>query len=457
MRAESPVTRVIALAIVMSLLLCFGADKVEARSSASEGPMRVVLTDGVRLIMKPESTGDFIAFCVFVRLNRESDMQQEAIAELVARAVFYGSLHQSVDSVSASLAQVGGLLETFVSPQCVAYICVTVPEQVREAIYLLSEAVKNADFNADALAKARQDLIEEQRRREAVPLEVARDRFRQTFRQETVPDISAFSRVTQVQARAYFAAHYVPAQTVVSVAGRFRPTTVQTLFDANLVSYDRIGVTTAPAPQPVPTASIAVPRALATSGTVKYAFVGVDAPWIGDRDYPVFAVLQALLGIGHASRLFRRIRDETGVGYEVGADYQVDRAAPLIGYVQWDGRRLGLTPGKEAGQGVETGRVQPEKVLSLLQHQFETVLTDPPTEEEVTRARNIAVGREALRHERARDRAFLLGWYECVGLGFDFDRRLPQLLQQVSRDDILRVAKNAFGHKLSLLSGTLGY
>lgn len=138
------------------------------------------------------------------------------------------------------------------------------------------------------------------------------------------------------------------------------------------------------------------------------------------------------------------------MGYEVGADYRVDRAEPLIGYVQWDGKRLGQTSEKAREGKAEP--IPPAKVLSLLQAQISSILTEPPTEEEVARARNVAIGRDALRHERARDRAFLPGWYECVGVGYAFDSRLPELLQKVSREDILRVARLRFAQRLSALS-----
>ncbi len=57
------------------------------------------------------------------------------------------------------------------------------------------------------------------------------------------------------------------------------------------------------------------------------------------------------------------------------------------------------------------------------------------------RARNVAIGQDALRHERARDRAFLLGWYETLGRGIAYDTEFPRKLAQVTREDIARVAK----------------
>src|SRR5205823_4813964 len=110
-----------------------------------------------------------------------------------------------------------------------------------------------------------------------------------------------------------------------------------------------------------------------------------------------------LLGDGHASRLFRRVRDAQGFGYSVGALHQAYLDDPLVAYLEWDTRRIASSD--SSGSAADTA-------LRLIETQLDSILSDPPTEAEIIRARNVAVGRDALRHERASDRAFYLAWYE---------------------------------------------
>ena len=49
----------------------------------------------------------------------------------------------------------------------------------------------------------------------------------------------------------------------------------------------------------------------------------------------------------------------------------------------------------------------------------------PVTEE---RAKRFAAGSHVLAHQRTRDRAFYLGWYELCGPGFAFDAERPRLI-----------------------------
>jgi predicted Zn-dependent peptidase len=408
---------------------------------------KVILPGGARLLLKPESPGEIVAVTVFVRMEPDASPMEAAIGKLVANALFFGSQNRSFDMVADSVAQVGGSLETLRTPDYVAITCVTVPAQLREAIYLLCETLKNADFAPEALVRARQSVAKERREHD-------RDSFLRTYdalcdaaRALPEPEDRLLGRVGQEQAQTYFRRRYLPENTVITVVGRFNPERVQDLFDSNLSDYVRAA----------PRHGRSDPRSLTPDsrsltftapGSIACALLGTSAPGVASPDYPAFTVLHALLGGGHASRLFRRVREETGFSYTVGANWQADRSALLVAYLQWDNNRAATSNPQPPLQGRLGVRPQsglaipnPQLALKLLDAQLDSVTADPPAEAEVARARNVAVGQDALRHERARDRAFFLGWYEVMGLGYAFDAELPKRLAAVTPADVLRVAQ----------------
>ncbi|HZP84358.1 MAG TPA: pitrilysin family protein [Chthonomonadaceae bacterium] len=407
---------------------------------------RVVLPNGVRLLLKPEADTEVVAMVAFVRMEADATALDNATGELVAHALFYGSLNRSMDRVARSVAQVGGALETLRTRDYIAITCVTVREQLDEAIYLLCEALKNADFAPDALERARQDIQEERRKRAEDAFETAYAAVRERLSAPPEPDDSALRRVTQARAQDYFARRYLPARTVIAVVGRFRQDAAQHAFDNALFDYARRAVNSPGALSEVKKPDAAPPAlVLQTGGNAAYALIGTPAPGVASPDYPAFTVLHALLGGGHAARLFRRLREAQGLGYDVGATYAADRSDPLVAYLQWDARRALPALNAKAAP-------QPADALKLLQTQLDALWTDPPTDAELTRARNYAIGRDALRHERARDRAFFLGWYETMGLGYAFDAELPRRLAAVTRDDILRAAKTYLTPRAAVLA-----
>lgn len=299
---------------------------------------------------------------------------------------------------------------------------------------MFCETLKHADFTPEALAHARHDILEERRRRSETGFTATEDRIQAALSGEDVPDSALFDAVSQARAQDYFRSRYLPDRTVIAVTGDFAPAEVQTDFEAHLFEYDRTsrqqleyGTSAMPFVRPAPIPPLSV------RGDAAYALVGVPAPRVDSPDYPAYTVLRSLLGVGHASRLFRRLRDQLGLGYRVGASWRSDLAAPMIAYLEWDANR---TSGANAAPALT-----PDAALHRLNGELDALLTDPPNDAELARARGIAIGQDALRHERVRDRAFLLGWYESMGVGYDFDSRFPGLLQHVTREDVLRIAR----------------
>lgn len=406
-------------------------------------PHALALTCGTRLLLQPEPHSDLVTVAAFVRTPHDRTPQEIATGELVAHALFLGTAQRSREYIATTIARTGSTVEVLRAPDYIAVLCQTMPEQLGEMIVLLCETLKNARFQQETLQIARERARARNRERASDLFATAVQAVSAPLIGPTVSDDTTLRRVTPEQARHYFQTRFVPGQTVIAIAGRFHPQQVARSFESNLFDYNRAS----PA-RPLRVTPLSVPitqPTVAAPGHVGIALVAVSAPDVSHPDYPAFLVLHALLGDGHASRLFRRVRDALGVGYNVGALYRPERGEPLIAYLQWDARRPLATPVLEER---DPGAI----ALRLLEAQLQGLLADPPSDAELRRARNVATGRDALRHERTRDRAFLLGWYEVMGRGYTFDAELPGRLQAVTREEVLRVARTYLERRVSAVA-----
>ena len=422
----------ISLLLTLWLLAMGMASQVLADTSFSTKPQLVRLPNGVRLILRPEPELDRTAVSLFIGLRPDTTPNDAAVGEMVARTLFYGNATRTQNSIQALVGEVGGSLDVLRTRERVAINYVTVPAQLPEALHLVCDCLKYAAFAPESLRLALQTIHEERQTNRETAFARGYTAVNELLG-EAEPDEDQLSRVTQAQARTYFLRQYVPARTVISIAGRFDAARVVGLLNAFLADYNRAAafgprLSDTSLPQPAQTASQSLPA----SGGVAYAFVATPAPDADSPDYPAFTVLQAILGGGHASRLFRQARETLGLGYEVGAVYPAERSAILITYLQWNAGRISQSA---------SNTPSPDTAGKLLNGELDALLAGPPDEMELTRARNVAIGQDALRHERARDRAFLLGWYETLGRGIAYDTEFPRKLAQVTREDIARVAK----------------
>jgi predicted Zn-dependent peptidase len=435
-----------AIFCLVGALVCLTPLHCRANLTPPTAVQSVTLPDGVRLLLKPEASTDITAVTLFIRIPSAPSSEVEAVAEMVAYALFYGSTDRTRDGIALSVAQVGGVLETLRTPDYVAVTCVTVPDQIEDVARMLGEALKHADFGPEALERARADILRAYRGHNETGYDLGCDRIRALLTGADTPTAAQLQLVTHEQAIGYFTRHYVPAHTVVSVVGRFTPAVVETSFRAYFSEYERPASAfpaRSPSPEPLGQQQSVAATVTLPTGKAAYALVGTPAPTIESQDAPAFAVLHALLGVGHASRLFRQVRDTTGFGYSVGADYRADLSAPLTTYIQWDIQRTDIA--------VAGTKQTAAEAIHRLNAQLDSILSDPPKDEEIERARNVAIGRDALRHERVRNRAFLLGWYEAMGPGYAYDNEYPRLLAAVTQADVLRVAQKYLGRRSSVV------
>ncbi len=421
-------------------------------------PRRAILPNRVRLVLQPEPASELVAISVCIRTGPDRSALEDATGELVSRSLFGSSLNRSPDRLATAYAQIGGSVETSRTAEHVNITFVVLPARVREAIYLLCDVLKNADF--ETMERTRRVLLAEQRRSDAglsAGLDVLR---RELQARPSLADLP-FQRVSRNEAEAYFRTRYVPERTAIAVVGQFDAPSVQLALRDSLSDFDRLPVRPIRSEPLYLHATNFPTRTLIQPGASGYALIAIGAPGLIDPDYPAFVVLESILGEGHASRLFQRLRDARGIGYNVGAAWQASLSDPLVTYLQWEVRpsRASLPPAPTgappdfvaADHHLADEHLDPASALHLVAEQIDGMESEPPSEREVQRARNLAIGREVLRHERARDRAFLLAMYEAMDVGPNYDSTLPARLAAVTAGDVVRAAHTYLNPRASVL------
>jgi len=161
--------------------------------------------------------------------------------------------------------------------------------------------------------------------------------------------------------------------------------------------------------------------------------VGYNGMTIFDRDRPVMDVIDAIVsGIGYPSGWFH----ETLRGGTMSLVYYV-HAFP----------RYGVDTGY-FGVITQTTMQNYQQVLDLILERMEEIQGDFVSDEEIERGKNMVITMHELGGETNGSQAYQAALWEILGLGFDWGERYPELVRQVDREDILRVAQTYFEHHL---------
>jgi zinc protease len=89
-----------------------------------------------------------------------------------------------------------------------------------------------------------------------------------------------------------------------------------------------------------------------------------------------------------------------------------------------------------------------QKVLSIISEKVKRIQEEPVTDEELKLAKQMVITMHDLGLETNASQAFSAAVSEALELGYDWDRKYRDLIRGVSTDDIQRVARRIFQHRL---------
>jgi predicted Zn-dependent peptidase len=155
-----------------------------------------------------------------------------------------------------------------------------------------------------------------------------------------------------------------------------------------------------------------------------WIFLGYLGPSISSKDYPAMEVLELIIGGGMNSRMWINLREKKGLAYDLGAFVN-----PTIG----NGHMVTYIV-------TDPGKVQ--EVKKAILYEVEDMRKGKFTAEELDTMKNFRIGQYYINEETVKNQAFNLGLYETLGVGYEFYLKYPELIQNITKEDICRVAKD---------------
>ncbi|HEY3297888.1 MAG TPA: pitrilysin family protein [Armatimonadota bacterium] len=435
------------LALVIAILALSAAVPSNAAYETG-GVVKMMLSNGVTLLVKPEPESKVAAVEIFVRVGAQDEREGSAgIGQILAGSVLAGSTTRSRVRLSRLAAEAGGNFHSVWQWNYIETYAVTLPSAYGEAISLLADAIQNSSLDAVAIERSRSTIMREMGRQQDDPFNSALTLLRRSmyegmpYGRSYLGDPDDVKSISVQQVKDFYQRNFTSDRIVVSVVGNVNPEAVARRVEICLRNMKQ-GSSASRKVQPVSVVTREIVGQ--SSGKATYVMVGYPAPGIEDKSYPAMCVANVLLGGNKSSLLFTKLREEKGLGYLVGSQItSMSGSSSIAAYLGMDANRA--TP-----EVVKT-------VKSTIIDQVSTLQGGGFTDRDLERAKRYLIGKHALGRERTRDRAFNIGFSEILGLGYqsDIPACYADVVNGVTREDVIGVCNRYLSRPTMLVySGT---
>ena len=355
--------------------------------------------------------------------GRQDPPGRAGLAHFLEHMVFKGSRHRSGQTLAEAMDELGGQFNAFTEREFTCFHAHALPEQLPAALELLGELVLAPRLDVHDARAERQVILEELAMLADDPAETADELLSaalwgrhplgrplagtgRSVRSLGVADLERFRRE-----------HYVGRRLVLAAAGDLDPGVVLSLAQSVL---GEVPAGLEPEAPPRPQGHAGVRRIIRDSAQA-HLVLGRAGPDARSPERFVAALWASLLGGSPSSRLFRALREERGLCYDVGASATLYADAGEVAVF------VATTPGQAA------------EAAELLLGEVRALGRDGPGAEEVARHQRLLLAGLWMGQETPEGRMLQLGRVTTAHLPWLEPEALAAALAAVRPEEIARL------------------
>jgi predicted Zn-dependent peptidase len=358
-----------------------------------------------------------IAISIVVDVGPKDEApEQSGLAHFVEHQMFKGTSSRDAMQIARLMDVAGGMMGGFTSRDYTCYFATVLDDYRTYALDLFGDVILNSIFDEESLERERGVILREIEADQDAPDQLTHNLLKATIWPNhplgrlIAGQPEVVGKVTRQDMIYFVHEHYVPDRLIISAAGSVEHEDfVAQVRDA----FWRMLGQGSPSPSRPPTYHSGV-TIKARDLSQLYFALGIKACSYTHSDRYGLHVLNDILGGGISSRLFRHIREERGLVYNVASSYHAYRDGGLL--------------------VIEGGTVPQDltSVLGLTVAQMWRLAEEPVGEEELWKARERICSRHLIASEDTNTRMSRLATQE---LYFGYHIPANEVVEQIQRVD----------------------
>ena len=394
-------------------------------------PVRHVLPNGAVVIVQETSFSPAVTIAMAFRAGSVNEPDDRTgLAWFLARVIDRGTTTRSADAIAEALDDRGVALRTATNRHVISLSCTCLSEDFSDVVAVVADVARNPVFPQDEIEKRRSELVTAIRQdqdnpgmRAAEALQALLYGGSHPYGRPAKSTVESVERIRREDLVAYHAARFAPSALFVVIVGDVRAADAVAQVTRAFDGWDAVPVPEREVPhvaRPSSRQQLVIEMPDKPQSDIAYGFTSISRL---DPTYGHHWVMNNILGqFGLGGRLAENIRERQGMAYYAFSSFDPSLGpGPLV-------IRAGVDPANVA------------RAIVAIDDEVGALGRDGATERELLETRQYLIGSIPRMLETNQSIATFLQTGEFFGLGLDYDRRLPALLQAVTLEDVKAAA-----------------
>jgi zinc protease len=311
----------------------------------------------------------------------------------------------------------------------VATVSMTIlKKDLTQGLDLLAEVLTQSNFPQGEIDRQKQAVIASIRAREEDPGALSGTAFnaalfpKSAYGRPVEGSETSVKAIQQKHLQDFFTRNYRPNRAILAVVGDVTEQEIAQALAKAMKGWEK----GAPASKPEPPPEIGKLQTVQVNKDLTQANIvlGHNGVVRGNPDYYAIQVMNYILGGGgFSSRAMDSIRNERGLAYSVYSYFAAEKSHGSFQFIMQTKNETAL------------------EAIRIAREEMRRMREQPVSDQELNDAKDYLIGSFPLRFDTNRKVAGFLAQVEYYELGLDYPERYADHIRKVTRDEVLRVAK----------------
>ena len=400
-------------------------------STAAEiAPTKFMTANGITVLVLEQHFLPIVEIHALIKAGSAQDPPDKAgLANLVASLLDEGTTTRTSKQQAEQIDFVGGALEAKASEDFTTASARVLKKDIDLGFSLLADMLQHPAFHKQEFERIRTQLLGEMASDNDDPGHIAMKAFNQLvfhghpYRWPVNGTEETLNKITLADVQTFYGREYSPPQVILTIVGDITLEQATTFVQTHFGAWKK-GAATArntKKPSPVERKTVQLIEKDLTQSTIVLGHGGLSRT---HPDYYSVTVMNYILGAGgFSSRLMDSIRDKQGLAYGIMSHF--------------DAR---LMPGS-FWVNLQTKTETTNQAITSVLTEIKSIRDTPVSDQELAEAKSFLIGSFPLRFDSTAKLAHVLAQVELYGLGFEYFSEYPKWIDQVTKEDVQRAAK----------------